>query len=111
LPTAKLIIVGKNNTRVGMFLVSFDDFGGVGLIVNIILVSDGDEGGLARMNSKVEITADVSMSAFDDFEMVFLSERFDMIIGGGGGNKNLGWVGLIEGGFNAGFKMRAFLVG
>ena len=48
--------------------------------VNVVLVGDGGERGSASMNGKIKIAADVGMFSGDHFEMVFVSEIFNMRI-------------------------------
>lgn len=51
---------------------------------------------IAGMNSKVEISADVSVFADDDFEMIFFGKIFNVVVGGSGGDEYVAVVGLIE---------------
>ena len=69
-----------------MLLISFDDLCGVRFVVDVILVSDGDEGGGGRMDGEVEVATDVGVSAFDDLEMIFGGKCFDMLVRCSGGD-------------------------
>ena len=83
---ADFVVVGEDNGGIGIFLVGFDDFCGVGFVVGVVLMGDGDERSGGRMDGEIEITADIGVGAFDNLKMVFGGESFDVLIGGGGGN-------------------------
>lgn len=92
-------------------MICVNDFFGVGWLINVVLMSDGNERSFAGVNGKVKIAADGSMDTFDDFEVVLLGEVFNIGIWGSSGNKNFGLLSLLSDGFDTCFKIRTFFVG
>ena len=74
-------------------------------------MGDGDKGGIGGMDGEVEIAANVGMGAGDDFEVVFSSELANVGVRSGGSDDDLARVSLMRDGFDAGFEVRAFLIG
>ena len=65
---AKFIVVRKKNlsARAGR-LIGLNDFFGIGMVVSVILVGDGDKRSISGRESRVEVAADGGVFAGFDF--------------------------------------------
>ena len=105
LSTTDFIIVSENYGGIRMFLISLNDFECIGMVVNVILVSYGDERSFTCMNSEIKVSADVCVFVGDYFYVIFFGEFFNMCVGGSGSNNNLRRICLVGDRFNTSFEV------
>ena len=66
-------------------------------------MGDSDKWSVSRVYSKIKISTNVCMFAFNDFDMILLRERRNVGVLSGSCNDNLTGVSLVYDGFNAFF--------
>lgn len=94
-----------------MAMVGFNDFGGVGFIIEIVLMGDGDKRSSGGVDGKVEIAADVGVGAGDDLEVVLGGEMIDMAVWSSSSDDDLARVILVYDRFDALLEVGALSVG
>ena len=83
---ANFIVVGKDDGRIGVLVVGLDYFLRIIIVINVVLVSDGDKWGGGRMDSEIKVAANICMFASGGLEMILGGESFDVLVGCGSSN-------------------------